>query len=180
MIAIVLRHAYRLDNLVTIEHFDVLGMIVLATGLMTGYGYVAELFDALYSGGLEEIRKMHERLAGEFAWSYWGAVVFNFVAIQPLWWRAARRAPTVLFVVSLAVAVGMWCERFMIVVGTLYRDFMPEAWHGYTPSFWEWATFAGTFGLFLVPFFLFVRIFPMISIFEVKESLHREQEAQHG
>jgi Ni/Fe-hydrogenase subunit HybB-like protein len=180
MIAIVLRHAYRLDNLVTIEHFDVLGMIVLATGLMTGYGYAAELFDALYSGGLEEIRKMHERLAGEFAWSYWGAVVFNFIAIQPLWWRAARRAPIVLFAVSLAVAVGMWCERFMIVVGTLYRDFMPEAWHGYTPSFWEWATFAGTFGLFLVPFFLFVRIFPMISIFEVKESLHREQEVQHG
>ena len=180
MIAIVLRHAFGLYNLVTDEHLDILGMVVLGTGLMTGYGYLAEVFDALYSGGLEEVRKMHEQMAGLYAWSYWGAVTFNFVAIQPLWWKAARRSPIWLFAVCTAAAVGMWCERFMIVVSTLYRDFMPEEWYPFHASFWDWATFIGTFGLFLVPFFLFVRIFPMISIFETKESLHVEQEAEHG
>jgi molybdopterin-containing oxidoreductase family membrane subunit len=180
MIAIVLRHAFDLENLVSLEHFDILGRIILATGLMTGYGYLSEVFDALYSGGLEEVRKMHEHFAGSYAWAYWGAIVFNFIAIQPLWLRAARRSPVVLFAVATAVALGMWFERFMIVVGTLYRDFLPEAWYPFVATFWDWATLAGTFGLFLVPFFLFVRVFPMISIFEVKESLEKEQEASGG
>jgi len=180
MIAVVLRHAFGLENLVSPEHFDILGAIILATGLMTGYGYLAEIFDALYSGGLEEVRKMHEHLAGAYAWAYWGAIVFNFVAIQPMWLRSARRSPIALFAVSAAVALGMWFERFMIVVGTLYRDFLPEAWYPFAPTFWDWATLAGTFGLFFVPFFLFVRVFPMISIFEIKESLHKEQEARGG
>jgi molybdopterin-containing oxidoreductase family membrane subunit len=171
MIAVVMRAAFHLGNLVTLRHLELLAEILLACGLMTAYGYVAEIFDALYSGGAHELQTLHDRFSGDYAWSYWGAVICNFVCIQALWWRSVRRSPLLLFLVSMAVAVGMWFERFMIVVVSLHHDFLVSSWGHFAPSAWEWATFAGTFGLFLTPFLLFIRLFPVISIFEVKEVL---------
>ena len=145
--------------------------MTLATGLMTAYGYFIEAFDALYAGG-EELATFHDRLAGPYAWSWWGAVMLNFLPLQLLWWRRFRVAPVALFLIGLAVAVGMWMERFMLLVTSLSRDGLVSSWGGYAPSFWEWALFAGMGGVFLVPFLLFVRFLPVISATEIKEAAH--------
>jgi len=180
MIAIAIRALFRLQNLVTDDHLDVLGKVLLATGLMTAYGYVFEIFDALYGGHPHEIQTVEDRLFGIYAWSYWGAVFFNFVVLQGLWWRSVRRTPWALFLIGLSVAVGMWLERYMILVTSLYRDFLVSSWGHYTPSFWDWAQYLGTIGLFMVPFLLVIRVFPVISIFETKELLEEEEEEQAG
>jgi molybdopterin-containing oxidoreductase family membrane subunit len=181
MIAIVMRHTFGLGNLVTDEHLDLLGKVLLACGLMTAYGYVFEVFDALYSGEPHEIQTLADRFAGAYAWTYWGAVVFNFIPLQALWWRVVRRTGWMLLLISVAVVVGMWLERYMILVTSLYRDFLVSSWSHFTPSFWDWSTYFGTIGLFLVPFLIAIRLVPMISIFESKELLHEEkEEQQHG
>src|SRR4029079_19138841 len=181
MIAIALRSLFKLENLVTDDHLDVLGKVLLACGLMTAYGYVFEVFDALYSGEHHELQTLAERFTGEYAWSYWGAVIFNFVVLQPLWSRSVRRNPWMLFTISTSVAVGMWLERYMILVTSLYRDFLVSSWGEYHPTFWDWSTYLGTIGLFFVPFLLLIRLLPVISIFETKEILHEENKAlNHG
>ena len=148
---------------------------------MTAYGYVFEIFDALYSGDVHELQTLSDRFFGAYAWTYWGAILFNFVFLQGLWWRWVRRTAWVLFLISTAVAIGMWFERYMILVTSLYRDFLVSSWGQYTPTFWDWSTYLGTIGLFMVPFLLMIRLFPVISIFETKEVLHEEQtEAAHG
>lgn len=178
MIAIAMRAALPLHDLVTEHHLDMLGLAVLATGLMTGYGYFSELFDSLYAGG-QELATLHDRFGGAYAWSYWGAVLLNFVPLQLLWWRKARRRPLILFGVSLAVAIGMWLERFMLVVTSLYRDWLPSSTGHFHPTFWDWSLFAGMGGVFLVPFLLFVRFLPVISASETRETVH-EKVAEHG
>ncbi len=181
IIAVALRSLFSLENLVTIQHLDILGKVLLATGLMTAYGYIFEVFDALYGGNPYEIEELTHRLFGPNFWIYWGAVFFNFVLLQPLWWRPVRRAPWALFAISLSVAIGMWLERDMILVTSLSHDFLVSSWRDYRPTFWDWATFAGTLGLFLLPFLLIIRLLPVISIFETKEILHEEHEVSaHG
>jgi molybdopterin-containing oxidoreductase family membrane subunit len=181
LIAISLRTLFDLRNLVTDDHLDVLGKVLLATGLMTAYGYIFEVFDALYSGNPHEVEELTHRLFGPHWWIYWGAVLFNFILLQPLWWRTARRTPWMLFSISLSVAIGMWLERDMILVTSLAHDFLVSSWRDYVPTFWDWATFAGTLGLFLLPFLLIIRLLPVISIFETKEILHDEHEERaHG
>src|SRR4029079_6357350 len=137
MIAIAIRALFRLQNLVTDDHLDILGKVLLATGLMTAYGYVFEVFDALYSGGAHEIQTLWDRLSGEYAWTYWGAVVFNFIALQPLWWRGVRRSSWMLFAIATSVAIGMWLERYMILVTSLYRDFLVSSSCEYPPDMWD-------------------------------------------
>jgi molybdopterin-containing oxidoreductase family membrane subunit len=171
MIAVVLRRAFGLERLVTEGHLDRLGMLVLVTGLMTAYGYVSEVFSALYSGGAQELGTLHDRLAGRYAWSYWGAVVLNFLPIQLMWWKSLRRNSVVLFAVGLSVGVGMWMERYMLLVTSLYRDYLVSSWGPYHASVWEWTLYIGSIGLFLTPFLLFVRYLPMISAFEVEEAM---------
>ncbi|OHV80988.1 NrfD/PsrC family molybdoenzyme membrane anchor subunit [Ensifer sp. LCM 4579] len=174
MIAVVLRHALGLEDLVSERHLDLLGKFLLATGLMTAYGYFAEAFDVLYSGEKQEMDTLFDRFSGAYAWSYWGAIVGNFVPLQLLWWRRVRVQPILLFLIALAVAVGMWLERYMLLVTSLYRDWLVSSWGIYHASFWEWSLFAGMLGVFLVPFLLFVRFLPVISSFEVVETLFEE------
>jgi molybdopterin-containing oxidoreductase family membrane subunit len=175
MIAVVLRHALGLGDLVRERHLDLLGKFLLASGLMTAYGYWAEVFGALYSGEQQEIQTLIDRLSGIYAWSYWGAIVANFVPLQLLWFRSARTNPVLLLLVALSVTIGMWFERYMLLVSTLYRDWLVSSWGEYHPSFWEWSLFAGMLGVFLVPFLLFVRFLPVISSFEIKEALFEEK-----
>jgi Ni/Fe-hydrogenase subunit HybB-like protein len=181
MIAIVMRHTFQLKQIVTERHLDVLAKVTLAMGLMTAYGYVFEIFDGFYSGDAHEIATIHDRFFGIYAWSFWGAVIFNFVPIQGLWFDRVRRSPVLLFLISTSVVVGMWLERYMILVTSLYKDFLPSSFGHYTPSFWDWSTYIGMLGLFMTPFLLFVRFLPSISIFEDKEVLAREkEEAAHA
>ena len=133
------------------------------------------MFDALYSGNVYDLQTVNDRFFGAYAWSYWGAVGFNFLVLQALWWRGVRRSPWALFLVSLSVAIGMWLERYMILVTSLYRHYLVSSWGVYTATFWDWATYFGTIGLFMVPFLLVIRLFPVISIFETKEILEEEQ-----
>ena len=175
MIAIVLRHAFGLYNLVTDRHIDILARVLLATGIAVGYCYLMEAFTAWYSGDAYERQTLADRAAGIYAWSYWGAVACNVVSIQVLWWPAARRSVWVLFAVSFLVTIGMWLERFMLQTTVLYKDFLPSSYGVYWPSFWEWSTLLGSIGLFLFLFLLFIRFLPEISIFEVEETIEDER-----
>jgi Ni/Fe-hydrogenase subunit HybB-like protein len=177
MIAIVLRRALSLENIVTVRHLDMLGKAVLATGLMTFYGYAAEVFYAFYDGG-GDLRMLFARMTGPYAWSYWGALALNFVPLQGLWSGAVRRSPLLLFAISGAVAVGMWCERFMLVASSLSQDFLVSSWGIYVPTKWDWMIYGGTIGLFLTLMLLFVRFLPVVAVFEVKEARY-EKAADH-
>jgi Ni/Fe-hydrogenase subunit HybB-like protein len=180
MIAVVLRHALGLGDLVTERHLDLLGKLLLATGLMTAFGYWAEVFDTLYGGDQQEVATLHDRMLGQYAFSYWGAVVANFVPLQLLWWKRFRVDPRALFLIGLAVAIGMWLERYMLLVTTLYRDYLVSSWGHYHPSVWEWMLFAGMLGVFLAPFLLFVRFLPVVSAFEVKTAIFEGEEPRHA
>jgi molybdopterin-containing oxidoreductase family membrane subunit len=174
MIAVVLRHAFGLERLVTPAHLDALGTLMLVSGLMTSYGYVTEVFSALYAGPGQELDTLNDRLFGRYAWSYWTAVACNFLPLQLLWVARFRRDPRFLFWIGLSVAVGMWCERYMLLITALYRDYLVSSWGPYRASFWEWSLYAGSIGLFLTPFLLFVRYLPVISASEVKETAAEE------
>jgi molybdopterin-containing oxidoreductase family membrane subunit len=180
IIAVALRSWFGLQNLVTDEHLDLLGKVLLASGLMTAYGYVFEVFDAFYAGGLREVATVHDRFFGQYAWAYWGAVLFNFVPLQGLWFAKVRRCPVLLFLIGTSVVIGMWLERYMILVTSLYKDFLVSSFGEYHTTFWDWGTYLGTIGLFLTPFLLFIRYIPSISIFEDKEVLAREKKEARG
>ena len=157
-----------LQQLVTIRHLENMAKIVLATGMMVGYAYAMEFFIAWYSGNPTERFVFVNRALGPYAWAYWTMIGCNVVAPQLLWWRKARTTPLVLFVVALAVNVGMWFERFVIIVTSLSRDFLPSSWGMFKPTFVDLLTLAGSFGLFLCLFLLFFRFGPMFAMAEVK------------
>jgi len=168
MLTVWLRWMLGLHALVTPRHLDMLGRLTLATGLMTAYGYVAEVFAAAWAGR-HEMATLTARVTGPYAWSWWGAVLLNFVPLQLLWSQRARTRPLVLLLVGACATVGMWLERFMLVVTSLHHDWLASSAHRYVPTFWDWSLFAGTIGLFLTLFLLFVRLLPVISAFEVRE-----------
>lgn len=175
VIALGLRRFFGWHELITDSHLDKLGLLLLATSWMTSYGYFVEPFIAFYSGKEHEILVTMNRIAGPTAWSFWTAIVLNLVVTQALWWPTVRRNGRAMLLISFGVLVGMWCERYMLIIQPPTRDYLVSSWHEYSPSFWDWALFIGTFGLFLVPFSLFMRFLPMISTFELKEVLHRHR-----
>jgi molybdopterin-containing oxidoreductase family membrane subunit len=180
MIAVTIRHPLGLENLVTARHLDLLGCFLLATGLMTAYGYVGEIFDTFYGGEEQEVGTLIDRMAGIYAYSYWGAIILNFLPLQLLWLRSVRHNPLLLFLIALSATVGMWYERYMLLVTTLYKDYLVSSWGDYHPSVWEWSLFVGMLGVFFAPFLLFVRFLPVISAFEVKEALRKTGDLSHA
>lgn len=175
-IAIPLVKFYHLEDFVTPRHLDNMAKIMLASGLVVAYGYVMENFMAWYSGSAFEAFTVQDRLSGTYAPWYWVLIAFNVLIPQLLWFRRVRANALFLFLLSLIINVGMWIERFIIVVQSLSRDFMPSAWGLYSPTVWDIATFAGTIGLFFALMFLFIRFLPMISISEMRELLVETQE----
>jgi Ni/Fe-hydrogenase subunit HybB-like protein len=175
-IVIPVRKIYHLESLITMRHLNNMGNVMLATGMMVAYGYLMEAFMAWYSGDIFEQYMMANRAFGPYAWSFWALMLFNVLLPQLLWWRRIRTHVVALFLVSLSVNIGMWLERFVIVITSLHRDFVPSSWGMYFPTIWDWATFFGSIGLFLTLLFLFIRFLPMISISEVRELVaeHRE------
>jgi molybdopterin-containing oxidoreductase family membrane subunit len=142
---------------------------MLATGLIVAYGYLVEFFMAFYSGNPYDKFLVFNRLHGPYAFFYWMLLTCNIFIPQLLWIRSVRTNVAVLFVISLIVNMGMWLERFVIVVMSLHRDFLPSSWGMYYPTRWDWATYTGTIGLFLTLMFLFVRFLPVISIYEMRQ-----------
>jgi len=170
-LAIPLRVAYKLEDFITMRHIDLMAKVMLATGLMVSYGYAMEAFFGWYSANQYERFMIWNRMTGPYAWSYWMLIAINAGMIQLLWFESVRQNTKLLFVMSLIVGVGMWLERFVIIVTSLHRDFLPSSWGMYYPTRWDFLTFAGTIGLFLTLFFLFMRFVPMISMFEVRTLL---------
>src|SRR5215216_2984149 len=143
-IAIPLRAAYGLQDLVTERHIDVLAKVMLASGLVVAYAYVIELFMGWYSANEYEQYVLLNRIFGPYGPLYWIYMACNVLAIQLVWFRAVRRSHILLWIISILVNVGMWTERFVIVVESLHRDFLPSSWGMYAPTFWDWSTLIGT------------------------------------
>jgi Ni/Fe-hydrogenase subunit HybB-like protein len=167
-LAIPLRVAFKLEDFITARHLENMGKVMLATGLIVCYGYFAEIFFAWYSGNHYEWFMMKNRMTGPYRFHWLGLIFCNAVVIQLLWIRRIRTSAFWLFVISMFVSVGMWLERFIIIVTSLHRDFLPGSWGMYRGTIWDWATFIGTMGLFLTLFILFIRALPLISIFEMR------------
>lgn len=175
-LAIPLRKWYSLEDLITVRHLKNMGEVMLATGLIVAYGYLMETFTAWYSGNLYEQYMMWNRMFGPYWYMYWALILFNILIPQALWFGNVRTNPLVLFIIAICVNIGMWLERYVIVVVSLSRDFMPSSWGMYSGTIWDYAIFAGTLGLFVWLVFLFIRFLPMISIFEMRELLHETEE----
>ncbi len=177
-LAIPLRALYGLEDFITVRHLRNMGNILLATGLIVAYGYMMETFMAFYSGSIYERYMIMNRMFGPYGWLYWALIFCNVAVPQLLWSQRVKRNALLLWLISVAVNVGMWLERFVIVVVSLHRDFVPSSWSMYRPTVWDWATLSGTIGLFLALLFLFIRVLPMISIFEMKHLVAKVEEAE--
>jgi len=167
-LTIPIRALYNLRDLITIRHIDLMARVTLATSLVVSYGYVIEAFTAWYSGNIYEEYMILNRMTGPYKYHF-GALLFcNLLVPQLLWSHKIRTNTKVLWCITLVVGVGMWLERFVIVVTSLHRDFLPSSWGMYAGTKWDWALFIGSIGLFLSLLFLFMRFLPMISIAEVR------------
>ncbi len=167
-LAVPLRAVFGLKDFITTRHLQNMGKILLATGMIVAYGYMVEIFMAWYSGNWYEQFMILNRIQGPYQKQWFALLLCNVLAPQLLWFRRVRTSPALLFLVAMFVNVGMWLERFVIVVTSLHRDFLPSSWGMYSGTTWDWATFVGTIGLFLALLFLFIRFLPMISIFEMR------------
>jgi Ni/Fe-hydrogenase subunit HybB-like protein len=167
-LAIPLRILYNLEDFLTIRHLENMAKVMLVTGLIVFYGYIMEAFYGWYSANQFETFMIFNRMTGPYAPFYWTLIFCNGLTPQLLWFKKIRTTPATLFMIAMVVNVGMWLERFVIVVTSLHRDFLPSSWGMYWPTRWDIMTFVGTIGLFITLFFLFIRVLPMISIFEMR------------
>jgi len=171
VLAIPIRKFYDIEDLITQRHVENSAMVMLATGWIVAYGYGIESFVNWYGGDPYESFLRWNRLHGPYALWYYALLFFNLVVPQILWFKKVRNNNFLLFLISLDVLVGMWLERFIIVVVSLSRDFMPSAFGQYYPTQYDWAIFIGTLGFFSACMFLFLRVLPAVSIAELKTLL---------
>jgi molybdopterin-containing oxidoreductase family membrane subunit len=179
-LVIPIRKLYGLEGMITMRHLDFAAKVLLATGLITSYGYVNETFFAWYSGSEFELYMIMNRMFGPYAFFYWLLIFCNVASIQTLWFPKLRHNLIFLWCLSIVVNVGMWLERFIIVVTSLHRDYQPSSWDMFVPTFWDWSTFLGTMGFFLMMMFIFIRCVPMISMTEMRELLHEKSSDHEG
>jgi molybdopterin-containing oxidoreductase family membrane subunit len=176
LIAIPLRRFYGLGDLITPRHLDVMAKAMLAAGFFVAYGYLMDWWAAWYREEPNDSYIYLNDFYGAYWYCYWALVACNVLVPQALWFPAVRRSEVALVLISLAISLGMWLERFVIISVSLHRDHLPSSWAMYYPTFWDWATFAGTFGLFVTLLFVFIRVLPAISISEMRELVHRQAE----
>jgi molybdopterin-containing oxidoreductase family membrane subunit len=176
-LTIPIRRFYNLEDFVTMRHLDNMAKVILATGLIVAYGYLMEAFAAWYSANRFEEYMYVNRIFGPYGWAFGMLILCNILIPQLFWFRRIRRNIPALWIISIVVNVGMWLERFIIVVTPLSRDYIPAAWDMYYPTFWDWATYIGTLGLFFTLLFLFIRVLPLISIFEMRELVSEKEGA---
>jgi molybdopterin-containing oxidoreductase family membrane subunit len=165
---LITRSIFQMKHLVTARHLENMAKIMLLTGTIVGYAYAIEFFIAWFSGNPFERFIFLNRALGPYAWAYWIMVSCNVISPQLFWFKKCRTSVPILFVLSIVVNIGMWFERYVIVVTSLHRDFLPSSWGYYVPSFWDISTFIGSFGLFFTMFCLFVRFLPTVAMAEVK------------
>jgi molybdopterin-containing oxidoreductase family membrane subunit len=164
-----MRALFKLHDFITPRHIENCCKVMLVTGLIVVYGYSCEAFFGWYSGNEYERFMLKNRMYyGPYAWSYWVLLLCNFIVPQLMWSKKMRHNLVAVFTVVMFINLGMWLERFVIIVTSLHRDFLPSSWEMYIPTRWDYITFFGTVGLFLTLLFVFVRVLPLISIFEVR------------
>jgi molybdopterin-containing oxidoreductase family membrane subunit len=171
VLTIPLRKFYGLEDFITMRHIRNMSKVMLATGLIVFYGYIMEAFFGWYSANEYEWYMIKNRMTGPYAFYYWLLIICNGVVPQLLWMKKVRHNLALVFIISLVVSVGMWLERFIIIVTSLHRDFLVSSWGMYSPTIWDWSMFLGTIGLFFSLLFLFIRFLPIISIFEMRTIL---------
>jgi molybdopterin-containing oxidoreductase family membrane subunit len=169
VLGIPLRRFFDLGDFITARHIQNLAKLMLAAGLFVDYSYASELFNAFYSGDRYETAHAMAELTGAYAWVYWTIVGCNVVAIQAIWFERVRKSRAALFLIALLVLVGMWFERFELIVSSLYQDFLPSSWGMFYPTFWDIGFLAGSIGLFFLLFLLFVRLLPVLPMFELRK-----------
>ena len=169
---LIARKVMQLEDYITLRHIEAMCKLMLSMGCIVGLAYATEFFIAAFSGNPYEQFVFLNRALGPFSWAYWTMVSCNVLIPQVLWFRPLRRNIVVVFVISIVVNIGMWFERFVIIVTSLHRDFLPSSWADYAPTFVEIATLVGSFGLFFSGFLLFCRFVPVIAIAEVKGVLN--------
>ncbi len=177
---VIARQVFHLEHLVTMKHLENMNKVILGTGLIVGFAYVTEFFVAWYSGNPYERFAFFNRAFGPYWWACWIMISCNALVPQLFWFKRIRTNIAAMFVISILVNVGMWFERFVIIVVSLSRDFVPSSWGYYRPTYVDLLTLTGSFGLFLTLFLLFVRFLPMISMTEVKSTLPKPAAARGG
>ncbi len=179
-IALPLRSYYKLENLITVRHLDVIGKVLLASGLVVTYGYFMENFIAWYNGDLyERYHAVHQAL-GEYSLAFWVMTAINVGSIQTLWFKRVRRSPIALFALAIVINIGMWLERYVIVFTAPARDFLPSSWGLMYGNHNDVMMLAGSLAFFTVLLLLFIRFLPAISIYEVEELVHEQREEQRS
>jgi len=184
-LAIPSRELWGLKNFITMRHLENMNKIILLTGSMVGYAYIMEQFTAWYSGAQYEMFAFHNRMYGQHWWAYWTMFTCNVIAPQVFWSKRARQSIPIMFIVAILVNIGMWFERFVIIL-SLEMDFLPSSWAYFSPTWVDMLTLLGSFGLFLTLFLLFIRYLPVIAVSEVKNVMpaadphHHEHEGEHG
>jgi Ni/Fe-hydrogenase subunit HybB-like protein len=176
-LALPLRHFFQLHDFITQRHLENMAKVMLATGLIVSYGYLMESFMAWYGDNPYEVYQiLHDRPFGDYAHTYWMLIVCNCLAVQLFWFKWFRTNVWALFTIAIIINIGMWLERYVIVVTSLHADFLPSSWNLYHGTFWDYATYYGTIGLFFALMFLFIRFLPVISIAEMRELVHETRE----
>ncbi|HKW02667.1 MAG TPA: NrfD/PsrC family molybdoenzyme membrane anchor subunit [Vicinamibacterales bacterium] len=171
-LTIPLRALYNIKDFITMRHIENMAKVMLVTGLVVVYGYMSEAFFGWYSGNeLERFMLKNRQYYGPYAWSYWLLLLCNFIVPQLMWSKKLRNNVVAVFIVCMFINVGMWLERFVIIVTSLHRDFVPSSWEMYYPTVWDFLTLFGTIGIFVTLIFIFVRVLPLISIFEMRTLL---------
>ena len=178
-VLVIVREAFKLKHIIMLDHLEKMNKVMIVTGSMVGYAYAMEFFIAWYSGNQFESFVFINRALGPYAWAYWIMVSCNVVFPQLFWIRAVRRSIPAMFVIGILVNVGMWFERFVIVVTSTSRDFLPSSWGHYMPTMYDLGILLGSFGLFFTLILLFVRVLPVVSISEVKAAVEGAQPNHH-
>ncbi len=178
-LAIPMRKFYNMKDFITDWHLENMAKVMLATGLIVFYGYCMEAFMAWYSGNVWEMYMFKNRVWGPMGWSYWALILCNVAIPQLLWIKSVRTNTVSLMLISIIINVGMWLERFVIVVTSLYRDFLPSSWGTYMPTVYDWGTYIGTLGVFFMMMLLFVRALPALPMFELRLIMPGKKGGKH-
>jgi molybdopterin-containing oxidoreductase family membrane subunit len=181
VLCVLVRRAYHVQDVITDAHLDRLAKLTLAIGLVLAYCYVSELFTAWYSGDFyERLQHFVHRTRGPIAVLYWLMMVLNLLTPQLFWWKRFRRSPLVLLLAGIAILIGMWLERFVIIAGSLERDFLPSTWHSYFPTWVDISILAGSLALFAALYLLFLRFLPLAAVSEIRGNEFLQEGQAHG
>lgn len=173
---IVTRHVFKLQDYITIEHIELMNIVIIVTGSIVGIAYITEFFIAWYSGVPAEQYAFFNRMQGPYWWAYWSMMTCNVISPQLFWSKKIRTSIAATFIISIIVNIGMWFERFVIIVTSLHRDYLPSSWAMFYPTVYDMGVYLFTFGLFFTAFFLFAKFFPVINMAEVKSIVKSSSE----